>query len=312
MAKFEKIVQVKEAVQDDLFKKEYVVAVGIGVKEDCPRKEGYALYVYVKEGQNINLSTNSLLEMLASEDIKVIETEEFCESLLVGAIDDLKNANVDQGCYRPMLAGIQVSLENSDSEYYTGTIGAFVKKKNETDGKVYMLSNRHVFEPLHNEVYQPLPDKNSKVGTVIISEVYEDADAAIASIDEGIEFCTNTIEQIGKITETISVSKECLNKRVIKRGRTTKLTEGTIESIRTQVELTSGKSYKDCVIVRADAGTLFTDEGDSGSPVILKEKNKLIGLHFAGNRKLGGTSIFCTIDNVFRNLDIELAKNKCQ
>ena len=94
----------------------------------------------------------------------------------------------------------------------------------------------------------------------------------------------------------------------MKRGRTTFLTEGTIEVIHGKFKIGDDIIRVDCVAIRADEGKHFSQGGDSGSPVVSCEDNKLIGLHFAGNGAKGGISVFCTIENVFQNLAVKLPK----
>lgn len=160
------------------------------------------------------------------------------------------------------------------------------------DNNLYMLSNLHVLETVGLAVSQPLSGRENIVGMVSKATDFIDTDAALAIVNAPDDAAVNVIEEIGRVSQTTDLTSADLGQRMIKRGRTTGLTEGTLESIGGTFKV--GDVYRhDCACVRADAGTLFSDRGDSGSPVILKGNGRLAGLHFAGNQKLGGISIFC-------------------
>jgi hypothetical protein len=142
------------------------------------------------------------------------------------------------------------------------------------------------------------------IGKVSKAQPFSDTDAALAVVSES-NVCANVIENLGTIRDFEILRASDIGKRVLKRGRTTGVTEGTIEAIGITVPPEIG-NITDCVTVRAKYGELFSNSGDSGSPVILSGIQKLVGLHFASNREYGGVAYFCKIDNVFRNLGVKL------
>lgn len=238
----------------------------------------------------VKIPCRYLVEELAQEDILYV--------------NDLELEEMDFGRYRPLVGGIQLYLKNNNSAWI-GTLGTFVKSKSKTDDKLYLLSNKHVLDTVGLSVCQPLFSGENIVATVSKVEEFDNTDAALAEVLNPSDVEVNTIEEIGKVAETRSVTQADIGKKVVKRGRTTGRTVGTIESIHA-TRIISGVTRRDCVVVRANQGEVFSNPGDSGSPVVMQGEGKLVGLHFAGNRALGGISIFCTTDNVFNNYNIEL------
>lgn len=287
----------KETYEKDLLSIEGVYAVGIG--ESTEEKGGYEIYIYTEKKQYAEKIVNTL-DMEAP--YRIWEGPAFQPDILY--VKDLDALSSDEGRYRPMIGGIQLFLQDNTGAWL-GTLGTFVKSKNNTDQGLYLLSNLHVLKEKGLATCQPYYGKENVIGMVARAEDFPNTDAALAMVNRTDDAAVNIIEGIGRVTEERNLGQEDIGKRVIKRGRTTGLTEGTVESIDTTVSVSGSLKY-DCVVVRADSGKLFSNSGDSGSPVVLKEENKLVGLHFAGNKALGGTSIFCKIENVFNNLDVKL------
>lgn len=262
--------------------------LNIYVEKEPTEEEAEALQESLRGA--VEIPYRYLVEDLAQEDILYV--------------NDLEMEELDFGRYRPLVGGIQLYLKNNNSAWI-GTLGTFVKSKDKTDGKLYLLSNKHVLDTVGLSVCQPLFSGENIIATVSKVEEFNNTDAALAEVLNPSDVDVNTIEEIGKVAETRSVTQTDIGKRVVKRGRTTGRTVGTIESIHA-TRIVSGVTRLDCVVVRANPGEVFSNPGDSGSPVVMQGEDKLVGLHFAGNRALGGTSIFCTIDNVFNNYNIEL------
>lgn len=219
-------------------------------------------------------------------------------------INDSDIISSDQGRYRPLIGGIQLYLQNNKYAWM-GTLGTFVMSKNVDDKNLYLLSNLHVLKERGLAVSQPLYGNKNMIGVVSKAKDFSNTDAALALVNDPENVSVNIIEEIGKVTEIQTITADEIGKRVIKRGRTTILTEGTIEAINSTFSIEGTMRY-DCVCVRSDSEKLFSNSGDSGSPVLLKNGNKLVGLHFAGSGQSGGIAIFCKIDNVFDNLNVKL------
>lgn len=130
-----------------------------------------------------------------------------------------------------------------------------------------------------------------------IQQIENKVDCAIAK-PVNPEDVINEILGFGQIT---GIKEAELGMQIKKSGRTTGLTNGTIE----QINVTARVSYG------VNKTALFTDQllagamsqgGDSGSAV-LSDDNNLIGLLFAGSDT---TTIMNRIDNVFSALNVTL------
>ncbi len=287
----------KERYEEEILSMDGIYAVGIGMEKETGRE--YELKVYAEKTPGIS-HINRIQEMNFPYQLIVEPAPE--KDILY--IKDINAFTEDQGRYRPLLGGIQLYLQNEKSAWL-GTLGAFVKSKRSGDNSLYLLSNLHVLESVGLAVCQPVYGDKNIIGMVSEARDFPNSDAALALVNAEDDVALNVFEEIGNVTEIKDITYEDLGKRVVKRGRTTGLTEGTLESCSTTV-IVSGIYRYDCAVVRADAGKLFSNSGDSGSPVVMKDETRLIGLHFAGNHESGGTSIFCKIGNVFENLEVEL------
>jgi len=178
----------------------------------------------------------------------------------------------------------------------SGTLGALLTAAN---GNQYILSNNHVLglagqATAGDDVSQPgLIDNNCQVATVVADfttavPLNQNVDAAIAQLRAGTMDSTGEIEDIGipsSLTATPAVGMA-----VIKSGRTTGFTQGTISSVNTSVSVRYPKSCG------ANGGTLFTFTnqviigsstfsagGDSGSVILTNNGHNPVALLFAGS-----------------------------
>lgn len=310
----------KKRLETDIFENPGVFAVGIGLDSSNDEND-YKIVVYSTEESTVkalkarDLSPNNIssidyvVQQAPSNDILYINEkgeEEYHVYNQSGTEISYTPPNKDFNKYNPLIGGIQLYLGENGSGWF-GTLGTIVQSKTPSDTKRYLLSNLHVFSRKGLQCFQPDGANRNIIGKVVCDNDFPNTDAALAALNDNIEWGNNLIQDVGEISDWVKVDTSLLGKRVLKRGRTTLVTEGTINTVSTRVKV-SGVYRDDCVIVAADSGTLFSTSGDSGSPVVLKEDNKLVGLHFAGNSTIGGISIFCAIENVFNNLNIQLIK----
>ena len=287
----------KEMYEKELLSLDGVYGVGIGRSGE--KDGGYEIFIYSEKPQSALVLTNMREKRISYHVMEGPAPQP--DILYVSDIDALSS---DEGRYRPVIGGIQLFLQDKGGAWL-GTLGTFVKSRNSADKSLYLLSNLHVLKSVGLAVYQPWYGNENVIGAVTKAEEYSNTDAALALVNFPDEAAVNVIEGIGKVAEDKILEKDDIGKRVVKRGRTTGLTEGAVESIDATVSVSGALKY-DCVIVRADSGKLFSSSGDSGSPVVLKNENRLAGLHFAGNQTPGGISIFCKVNNVFNNLGVKL------
>jgi hypothetical protein len=201
-----------------------------------------------------------------------------------------------------------------------GTLGGFV-----TDGEHdYVLSNNHVIANCDNcekgdKTLQPGPydiDKANPKFDVIaklsnwckLSRTTRDnVDAAIARVEDDFNIEYHDYEGIGVINpEAIDDRYEV--DRVIKRGRTTKVTRGQVSTYELDgvtVGYPNGHITFDGLIeFTGDSGSLGLP-GDSGSVIFCEETLRPYGLLFAGG---GGMTLANFMPDVLERLNVEFVK----
>jgi hypothetical protein len=176
-----------------------------------------------------------------------------------------------------------------------GRLTDFVPIRFEEDTEKYLLTK--VFTGIYNFLAQVtgsgmrLYSKNTRAKANLV-------DCAIAEpFSEGD--VVNEILGTGAITGT---AEGVLDMRVKKSGRTTGLTEGTIEQTDVTVKVNFGAGRTAIFADQLIAGPM-SKGGDSGS-VVLTTGNDVVGLLFAGSNT---TTIINRIQNVFDLLGITLA-----
>lgn len=203
---------------------------------------------------------------------------------------------------KPIQVGTSGGNVNDKSRAFccSGTLGAVVTKGG--SGPQYILSNNHVLGRLNKaasgeDVSQPgLIDSGCRVlqSVADFSEapaLSRNVDAAIAQVQPGAVAENGSILDIGPISSTPGTPT--VNLSVMKSGRTTGFTTGSISSISTDVNIQyqsgcgSGKkflvSYTDQIVI---AGSGFSAGGDSGSLIVSNDAGSCkqpVGLLFAGS-----------------------------
>jgi Trypsin len=306
MKNYKEISKVKSKHSNNILSYEGVHSVGIGYKIVNGKKTSeLAILVFVTNKKSLGELDKSQIipPKINSVPTDIIEMAPL--QYLVLPADEAKDtpSNQDHGRYRPLVGGIQLYLNDNTGAWY-GTLGTFVKSQDNKDDSMYLLSNLHVLESVGLAVYQSNKGNGNLIGATSFAQEFENTDAALALLDTPSDVAVNTIQDMGIVNETRDVNITDLDKDVMKRGRTTLLTTGTVYAIDVTLEV-SGKTRTECVMVSAEAGKAFVLPGDSGSPVVLKEEKKLTGLLFAGT-KSGDIGVFCKIGNVFENLNIKL------
>ena len=177
----------------------------------------------------------------------------------------------------------------------SGTLGALI-----TDGTAqYVLSNNHVLgrsdgATAGDDVSQPgLIDSNCNVATVVADfttavPLNQNVDAAIAQLRPGMMSATGSIEDIG-VPSSVTVAP-AVGMAVVKSGRTTGFTSGSITSVNTSVSVQyqrgcgGGKKFTvpftGQVVI---GGGTFSAGGDSGSLILSSNGHNPVALLFAGS-----------------------------
>jgi len=231
---------------------------------------------------------------------------------------------------RPAQPGSSISFRAPGDQFITaGTFGLLVKDVN---GNLYILSNNHVlaFESGIEAdgitrramlqpgapIFQPGLLDNGKIATDQIAELTRwidlradradnVVDCAIARVIKG-----NTVSQdilfIGKPTGTRTASKDMI---VHKFGRTTAYRAGRVSSTFFDVKIPYGVGevvFTDQIAIRGLNGSHFSDAGDSGSAILDRSSNDVVGLLFAGSTN-GQLTFGNHIADVLGLLNVQLA-----
>jgi hypothetical protein len=221
------------------------------------------------------------------KSLKLEDGREVCTDIVeVGKLKALQQLDPKQR-YRPAPTGVSTSRAD---EMGAGTSGWYVVDE---DGEVYAISNNHVWAKENKGIrgdplVQPARLDGGDPEKDIVYTLYDFvpinfSQTALNYVDVAVAKIVNYSGVYMAILNVGGVAGKRVpevGEKVVKHGRTTSLTEGTV----TDVSAT--------VAVEYDTGTaLFTDVimirglargGDSGSPV-LTQKNEFVGLLFAGS-----------------------------
>ncbi len=287
------IVQIKEAAEKELLGRSGVTGVDVGFK-------------YVKGEKTPELAIRILVEKKKKQVAKGEAVPEAIEGVKTDVIErvfKLHQTNrlkveditlmADTTTYDPVKGGISIGPCRSVGGYvFAGTLGAIVKD-NVTNNPM-LLSNFHVMcvdDGWHvgDQMCQPSRvDTGScpanQVGTLQRAALTNSVDAAICSLSGRAYSCS--IVDIGDVAGTATAT---LNLAVRKRGRTTGLTYGNVDSISLTVNIDYGdglgpKTLTNQIGISPDVAhnPKFGDHGDSGS-VVVDGNRKVVGLYFAGS-----------------------------
>jgi hypothetical protein len=213
--------------------------------------------------------------------------------------------------HRPSPIGVSTGHPNITA----GTIGCRVVK----DGKVYALSNNHVYADENNahvgdNVLQPGPYDGGQnpadaIGTledfepiVFSTSATNVMDAAIALSSVG-DLLNHSPVDGGYGTPATATVAAAVGLEVQKYGRTTKLTSAKVSGINATVDVgysTGTARFVNQIIV---GGRGFSKGGDSGSLIVTKAANNPVGLLFAGSQT---TTIGNPIDPVLSRFDVQV------
>src|SRR5688500_4951961 len=332
MPKVDKIKQVNEEVEDDLLSRPGVTGVGVGYKYvGGKRTNETAIVVYVNKKKALKdiPEKERIPKKIQGVSTDVIEREFILYQHLV-PIENFQLA-ADTTTYDPLRGGISIGpcrLLNvptmadancrgvpAAGNYITvGTLGTFVEDN--ASGDVMMLSNFHVmamdngWNPGDNIVQPGRPDggvcPTGVVGQLQRAVVGGEVDCAVATLINRSSSCE--IVDIGYVTGQVIAT---LGMAVRKRGRTTGLTYGTIDTINLTVIIDFCDGIGPVtfinqigIAVDSSQSTQFGISGDSGS-VVVDASRRVVGLFFAGNQT-GTYGVANPIQSVLDALDVRL------
>jgi hypothetical protein len=230
---------------------------------------------------------------------------------------------------RPAQPGSSIGFrEPADAFVMAGTFGLVVK---DAQGKKHILSNNHViaFENgVHADgtrrralaagapIFQPGLLDGGRVATDKIAALTRwidlradrednDVDGAIALLTPQ-SVARSEILFIGAPTGSTAAMRDMI---VHKFGRTTSYRAGRVSSVSFDVVVpyeVGDVMFADQVAIRGLNNRRFSDSGDSGSAIVERATNKVVGLLFAGATN-GSLTFANQIADVLRRLRIRLA-----
>jgi len=235
-----------------------------------------------------SFGTGGELSRLGDFGVDVIEADYGVadrRTTVVAAEDVDRTARVD-----PLVGGVSVSNALGGA----GTLGAIVW--DETDGEICILSNWHVL-CRRNEcrvgeaVYQPGPidggRRRDSVAELKRWRLDRDSDAALARLT-GARAYSRDLLAIGPI---LGMADPVLGMDVVKSGRSTRFTAGTIDGVAFSFTLAyhdgTRQTFDDQVHIVPrppwpEASYELSTGGDSGSIWLEEATGLAVGLHFAG------------------------------
>lgn len=307
------IYAVKRAVEDELFKRDGVTGVDVGIKEVGGEPTGeIAIRVFVAQKKNV-----------ADADAIPLQIEGHPTDVIERTFEAIA---VDTSRHDPLLGGIAIGpVRPTTTPLGTGptvgTLGAVVKDA--ATGAPMLLSNFHVLchtDGLHqvgDEIVQPDihsggASPGDVVGTLQRFQLTDTVDAAVCDLQNRGNSCA--IQDLGVIVgKRVLDHFDVINKTpVCKRGAATQLTFGTISSIDSTFTAQPGDYgvfgtpvFRQQITIDVDPSksALFADHGDSGS-VLVTDANQIVGLVFAKN-SAGGASANPIVE-VMNALGIEM------
>ena len=212
--------------------------------------------------------------------------------------------------FDPVIGGVSISPLGAP---FVGTLACFLERRTLDTRELLVLSNNHVLAdvnrlPLGTKIVQPGPevppfttseaDVFAALHTIIPVQfpaadgepVVNRFDAAIANVTDGNRVKVGEIfggvpYQPGKVIPPRP------GMRVVKAGRTTGVTHGTITATHVQgLQVNYGDSqgpriaiYNDAISIAGDLGQPFSQPGDSGSLIVEENTGSPVALLFAGD-----------------------------
>lgn len=232
--------------------------------------------------------------------------------------------------FRPAQPGCSLGYrEPSDQFVMAGTFGLVVK---DSAGTFYVLSNNHVLAyesgvevdgvttrvglPVGSPIYQPglLDGGNPRTDEIAKLTRWVDlradrsdnkVDGAIAELDDP-RIAIPDILLIGSPQGTATATRDMI---VHKFGRTTSYRVGRVSSVTFDVKINykvGDVAFEDQIAIRGLNAQPFSNAGDSGSAILERSTNKVVGLLFAGATN-GSVTFANHIADVFSQLRIKLA-----
>lgn len=302
---------VKGKKEDDLLSIPGVTGVDIGRKITKGKKtDELSIRVFVEKKKKQVPDAEKIPDEIDGIKTDVIERKFVLHGPATAKVEDVR-PQADTATYDPLVGGISIGPCGAVGGFvFTGTLGCIVRDRD--TGQNMMLTNYHVIAEKWNageNITQPSRVDTGSCpggicGQLVRSVISENVDGALASISGRGNDCS--IHEIGDVKGKGTASE---NMKVRKRGRTTGLTHGIVESI----DATVNVPYDHGNVILRNQITIEADEsqsdvigmsGDSGS-VVVDESNRVVGLYFAGTDD-GKFGVANPIDAVLDELNVDI------
>ena len=286
------LIAAKESVEHDILKRSGVTGVAVGYKYvGGKRTDQVAIQVFVQKKKKEVTKAEAVPKQIEGYPTDVIERV-FKPHPVSAKVLDL-TPMADTGTYNPVKGGISIGPCRSVGGYvFAGTLGVVVRDN--STGDPLLLSNFHVMcvdsgWSVGDQMVQPSRVDTGVcpggvLGTLLRAQLTSSVDGAVCTLSGRGWACE--IVDIGAVAGT---STATLNLDVRKRGRTTGLTYGKVDSLSLSVNIDYGdgigsKTLTNQIGITSDTSKnpKFGDHGDSGS-VVVDGNRKVIGLYFAGS-----------------------------
>ncbi len=194
-------------------------------------------------------------------------------------VSDLRSGNIG------IVGGVQLGGYQPGLGGYYGTAACVVKKR--MDGKIGLLTNQHVGGPSGRPIYHPEPSRY-RIGFTQASYEYdpdeyyfnglideEDAyyriDCAFVELSDAARALAKSgLHKIGVIGAPLPLDLNTMGPigtKVVSIGRTRGIQKGTIIAFAYEFEDSDNSIYTDYLII-GEAGSIFSDHGDSGKLIV--------------------------------------------
>jgi hypothetical protein len=305
--------EIKQAQEADLLKRAGVTGVDIGYKYVGGKKtDVLAIRVYVAEKKDPKdvPKAEMIPKTIKGAKTDVIQRKFVLHPLRLRVAD--LEVKADTGTYDPLKGGISIGpcravwceppdVPSAGWYIFVGTLGAIVKDND--SGDPMLLSNFHVMcvddgWSAGDTMAQPSRIDGGHCPADVVGALQRSVldggaagggpgvDCAVASHTARNYACE--IEEIGEVTGTSTATQDMA---VRKRGRTTGLTYGTVDTVDLSVIVPYGDGLGSVTLfhqigidVDPAQSAEFGISGDSGS-VVVNDEGEVVGLYFAGNEE---------------------------
>lgn len=294
----------------------HATGVGVRVRKGRIMPDEFVIKVYVFDKMKLGNRTPSLMRSFngVEVDVEPLPIQRALEALR----EEEPALPAQRERHRPIEGGLSIAPLN---QFFVGTLGCFLRRVADGTEQFFALSNNHILAdvnelPIGTSIVQPGPEvAPAAPGDVFaalsafipiqfpksrMSPVVNRFDAAIAVVTDVSRIRTGRIFGIDQYVPQVTTAVPGM--RVIKSGRTTGVTTGTVTATRvngTTVNYGTQSAprittFNDTIEIVGDAGP-FGAPGDSGSVILDSDSGRPVALLFSGD---GLTTTACDLGGV--------------